>query len=157
MESLAPRLRTCFILSVYLCSLSLSLVLDDDGKACFDDSKLSRHHSHSLNGTDAAIMHLAPPPLEAVGSDFNTIQTSSTLDHNNRNSVSRQSLMGKFRAKGVLCLRVFLIHVLLLLLLLPTFCPFFVVNVTSSLHHPPLLQHHLVSFCPFVVVLAVKI
>ncbi|XP_052566253.1 cyclic nucleotide-gated olfactory channel isoform X4 [Culex pipiens pallens] len=72
---------------------------DDDGKACFDDSKLSRHHSHSLNGTDAAIMHLAPPPLEAVGSDFNTIQTSSTLDHNNRNSVSRQSLMDIVSAK----------------------------------------------------------
>ncbi|XP_053688199.1 cyclic nucleotide-gated cation channel alpha-3 [Sabethes cyaneus] len=69
---------------------------DDDGKACFDDSKLSRHHSHSLNGTDAAIMHLAPPPLEAVGSDFNTIQTSS---EHNRNSVSRQSLMDIVSAK----------------------------------------------------------
>ncbi|XP_040176116.1 cyclic nucleotide-gated olfactory channel isoform X3 [Anopheles arabiensis] len=63
---------------------------DDDGNASFDSTKLSRHHSHSLNGTDAAIMHLAPPPLEAVGSDFNTIQSSA--DHN-RNSVSRQSLM----------------------------------------------------------------
>ncbi|XP_058830940.1 cyclic nucleotide-gated cation channel alpha-3 isoform X4 [Topomyia yanbarensis] len=69
---------------------------DDDGKACFDDTKLSRHHSHSLNGTDAAIMHLAPPPLEAVGSDFNTIQTSS---EHNRNSVSRQSLMDIVSAK----------------------------------------------------------
>ncbi|XP_055537252.1 cyclic nucleotide-gated cation channel alpha-3 isoform X2 [Wyeomyia smithii] len=69
---------------------------DDDGKACFDDSKLSRHHSHSLNGTDAAIMHLAPPPLAAVGSDFNTIQTSS---EHNRNSVSRQSLMDIVSAK----------------------------------------------------------
>nr|XP_029734317.1 cyclic nucleotide-gated channel cone photoreceptor subunit alpha-like [Aedes albopictus] len=69
---------------------------DDDGKACFDDSKLSRHHSHSLNGTDAAIMHLAPPPLEAVGSDFNTIQTSS---EHNRNSVSRSSLMDIVSAK----------------------------------------------------------
>uniref|UniRef100_A0AAG5DDK6 Cyclic nucleotide-binding domain-containing protein n=1 Tax=Anopheles atroparvus TaxID=41427 RepID=A0AAG5DDK6_ANOAO len=63
---------------------------DDDGSASFDSAKLSRHQSHSLNGTDAAIMHLAPPPLEAVGSDFNTIQSSA--DHN-RNSVSRQSLM----------------------------------------------------------------
>ncbi|XP_058460626.1 cyclic nucleotide-gated cation channel alpha-3 isoform X1 [Malaya genurostris] len=69
---------------------------DDDGKASFDDTKLSRHHSHSLNGTDAAIMHLAPPPLEAVGSDFNTIQTSS---EHNRNSVSRQSLMDIVSAK----------------------------------------------------------
>ncbi|XP_055620069.1 potassium/sodium hyperpolarization-activated cyclic nucleotide-gated channel 1 isoform X3 [Toxorhynchites rutilus septentrionalis] len=69
---------------------------DDDGKARFDDLKLSRHHSHSLNGTDAAIMHLAPPPLEAVGSDFNTIQTSS---EHNRNSVSRQSLMDIVSAK----------------------------------------------------------
>uniref|UniRef100_A0A182M132 Uncharacterized protein n=1 Tax=Anopheles culicifacies TaxID=139723 RepID=A0A182M132_9DIPT len=66
------------------------LLGDDDGNASFDSTKLSRHHSHSLNGTDAAIMHLAPPPLEAVGSDFNTIQSSA--DHN-RNSVSRQSLM----------------------------------------------------------------
>nr|XP_029725134.1 cyclic nucleotide-gated cation channel alpha-3 [Aedes albopictus] len=41
-------------------------------------------------------MHLAPPPLEAVGSDFNTIQTSS---EHNRNSVSRSSLMDIVSAK----------------------------------------------------------
>ncbi|XP_055606923.1 cyclic nucleotide-gated cation channel alpha-3 [Uranotaenia lowii] len=70
---------------------------DDDGKASFDESKLSRHHSHSLNGTDAAIMHLAPPPPEALGSDFNTIQSSS--EQHNRNSVSRSSLMDIVSAK----------------------------------------------------------
>ncbi|XP_049541341.1 potassium/sodium hyperpolarization-activated cyclic nucleotide-gated channel 1 isoform X1 [Anopheles darlingi] len=70
---------------------------DDDGNGSFDSTKLSRQHSHSLNGTDAAVvMHLAPPPLEAVGSDFNTVQSSSTdvvHHHNSRHSVSRQSLM----------------------------------------------------------------
>ena len=86
------------LVHVFLLTI-LPILDDDDGNASFDSTKLSRHHSHSLNGTDAAIMHLAPPPLEAVGSDFNTIQSSA--DHN-RNSVSRQSLMGKRRHKAVL-------------------------------------------------------
>ncbi|XP_052872535.1 cyclic nucleotide-gated cation channel alpha-3 [Anopheles cruzii] len=65
---------------------------DDDGNARFDSTKLSRHlDSHSLNGTDAAVMHLAPPPLETGGSDYHTVQPSSA--DRTRNSVSRQSLM----------------------------------------------------------------
>jgi hypothetical protein len=69
----------------------LRLFLEDShecrGRNIFETS---RQHSISLNDTDATTLHLAPPTND--GSDFNT-QQKEEID---RNSVSRQSLMGMF-------------------------------------------------------------
>lgn len=70
--------------------------LETTVKSTFIDISTTRFNNKNNSSLSDATMHLAPPLKDNLNTDFN-IPQHATATEMGRNSVSRQSLIGKFR------------------------------------------------------------